>query len=96
MEPKVEIPGVLITDQPSDTIELLQQAADDEFQDYLDYLNNETLIETDDPIIFTRKDLNTSVFGGSEHHINILAAEIPDASQYSIVRHNHLRSAKNR
>ena len=89
MEPKVEIPGVLITDQSSDTFEVLQQAADDEFQDYLDYLNNETLIEIDDPVVLTRKDLTTSVFGGSEHLINILAAEIPDASQYSIVNFNN-------
>ena len=81
--------AALISGENAENFEALQQAADEEFQEYLDYLNNETLPETDDPKVFTRKDAAKSIFGKSEHRVNILAAEIPDESGYSIVNFNN-------
>ena len=88
-ETHVAAHAALISGENAKNFEALQQAADKEFQQYLDYLNNETLPKTDDPKVFTRKDAAKSIFGESEHRVNILAAEIPDESEYSIVSFNN-------
>ena len=64
------------------------EEAEREFEEYIDYLFNETVksndLPVDEPVIFTSKNATSSIFGNKEHLVNIMASKI-DASEYSVI-----------